>query len=216
MDKKSTASWRSAFSRMALQKPKVELKEEVETMSSQLIDPSLLEGLTEEQKQEAYAAAAAAKRAEERAEQRALERAMEKRRLERLNERVDETTNGGNGKRGRLGNNNKSIGNGSGIKFVSKRQRKEQQESSVQQKRDKIDTAKNREGNQRKQNAHSSNGARDSTVDTENPNTEVSWTDRDRKAVRETYLGGSKKVNMTDEEFAEQKRLQKKKNSKYS
>ena len=53
-----------------------------------LIDPSLLKGLTDEQKKEALAAAAAAKRAEERAEQRALERAMkqkeeERRRLER-------------------------------------------------------------------------------------------------------------------------------------
>jgi CMP-2-keto-3-deoxyoctulosonic acid synthetase len=42
-----------------------------------LIDPSLLLGLTEKQKQEALAAAAAARRAEERAEQRALVKAME-------------------------------------------------------------------------------------------------------------------------------------------
>jgi hypothetical protein len=52
--------------------------------SDQLIDPSLLEGLTEEERREALAAAAAARRAEERAEQRALERAVERRRQERL------------------------------------------------------------------------------------------------------------------------------------
>ena len=48
-----------------------------------LLDPSLLEGLTDEQRQEALAAAAAAKRAEERAEQRALERAMQQKLEER-------------------------------------------------------------------------------------------------------------------------------------
>ena len=53
-----------------------------------LIDPSLLLGLTEKQKQEALAAAAAARRAEERAEQRALVKAMEQKKQERLREKI--------------------------------------------------------------------------------------------------------------------------------
>lgn len=55
-----------------------------DTMS--LIDPSLLENLSEEQREEALAAAAAAKRAEERAEQRALERALAAKAAERQRE----------------------------------------------------------------------------------------------------------------------------------
>jgi ATP-dependent RNA helicase DDX23/PRP28 len=52
-----------------------------------LIDPSLLEGLSDEQRKEALAAAATAKRAEERAEQRALERALQKKEEERRRQR---------------------------------------------------------------------------------------------------------------------------------
>jgi hypothetical protein len=52
-----------------------------------LIDPSLLEGLSEEQRKEALAAAASAKRAEDRAEQRALERALLKKEEERSRQR---------------------------------------------------------------------------------------------------------------------------------
>jgi ATP-dependent RNA helicase DDX23/PRP28 len=52
-----------------------------------LIDPSLLEGLSDEQRREALAAAASAKRAEDRAEQRALERALQKKEEERRRQR---------------------------------------------------------------------------------------------------------------------------------
>jgi hypothetical protein len=52
-----------------------------------LIDPSLLEGLSDEQRKEALAAAASAKRAEDRAEQRALERALQKKEEERRRQR---------------------------------------------------------------------------------------------------------------------------------
>jgi ATP-dependent RNA helicase DDX23/PRP28 len=52
-----------------------------------LIDPVLLQGLSEEERQEALAAAAAAKRAEERAEQRALERALQQKEEARQRER---------------------------------------------------------------------------------------------------------------------------------
>ncbi len=178
-----------------------------------MIDPSLLNGLTEDQKKEAYAAAAAAKRAEERAEQRALERAIEKKRDERLKEK--ETTAGatvGNGaKRVRpLGGSNNGIGTKNAIKFVSKRQRKEQQVESSR----KSQSASNGEDKEQKQNIRANQLPTGHRVASEQSTTGVSWTDRDRQAVRDTYMGGSKKVNMTDEEFAEKKRLQKKKNAK--
>jgi ATP-dependent RNA helicase DDX23/PRP28 len=57
-------------------------------MADPLLDPSLLEGLSPHEREEALAAAAAAKRAEERAEQRALERAMAKKVAERHAEAV--------------------------------------------------------------------------------------------------------------------------------
>lgn len=55
---------------------------------NQLIDPSLLEGLTDEQRREAIAAAEAARRAEERADQRALERALKRKEEERKREKL--------------------------------------------------------------------------------------------------------------------------------
>jgi len=39
------------------------------------------------------------------------------------------------------------------------------------------------------------------------------WTDRDRQAVRDTYLGGKSKVNMTTEEYLVEKAIRKKKKS---
>lgn len=65
----------------------MEEKQENFTREEPLIDPSLLEGLTEEQRKEALEAAAAAKRAEERAEQRALERALKRKEEERRREK---------------------------------------------------------------------------------------------------------------------------------
>ena len=178
-----------------------------------LIDPNLLDGLTEDQKKEAYAAAAAAKRAEERALQRALERAMEKKRLQRLKEK-DTTagaTVGYGAKRVRpLGGSNNGIENKSAIKFVSKRQRKEQQMESSR----KSQSASNGEDKEQKQIIHAKKSPTGHRAASENSTTGVSWTDWDRQAVRDTYMGGSKKVNMTDKEFAEKKRLQKKKNAK--
>lgn len=186
-----------------------------------LIDPSLLEGLTEEQKKEAYAAAAAAKRAEERAEQRALERAKEKRRLERLKEKevkgIASSGYGASGKRGRPVGASHGIRNGSAVKFVSKRQRKAKEQQQQQQQEEPPNTNEpiaNGKGNHSTSSQRSASPAPSSAAAVKTLNSGVSWTDRDRRAVRETYLGGSKKVNMTDEEYAERKRLKKKKNSK--
>ena len=199
-----------------------------------LIDPSLLVGLTDDQKKEAHAAAAAAKRAEERAEQRALERAMEKKRLERLKEKNGNVVGGygTSGKRSLGGissssssNSNKGMGNKSVVKFVSKRQRREKQQESSQRQQQKqlekpqsVSNGEEKQQNQnvdakRSANAHASGAFENRNT---NSNAGVSWTDQDRQFVRETYLGGSKKVNMTNEEFAEKKRVQKKKNMKFT
>jgi len=164
-------------------------------LESRLMDPRLLEGLTDYQRNEACATAAAAKRAEERAEQRSLEKEMEKKRLERLKEK--EVNQIAKRKRARpMGTINGNI-NGSLVKFVSNRQRK----------------LKSKELNA-KQPTSSVPPANSGSSVAEYPKSRSNWTERDRKAVRETYLGGSKKVNMTDEEYAERKRLQKKKKIK--
>ena len=83
-----------------------------------LLDPALLEGLSEEQRQEALAAAAAAKRAEERAEQRALERAMKQREKERQQEQAPQTQTTRTG-----GGSSIASGNGARVVFVPKRKR---------------------------------------------------------------------------------------------
>ena len=96
----------------------------VKAMSKeQLLDESLLEGLTEEEKAEALEAAAAAKRAEERAEQRALERAIEERRLERQRqqEKIDALSRKSNSQLTQLKNGSSE----EKIVFIPKRKRGE-------------------------------------------------------------------------------------------
>lgn len=115
-----------------------------------LLDPSLLVGLTSEQRAEALAAAAAAQRAEERAEQRALQRALEQREAARKRER--ELEEAGQAQRhvpasqqqlrasssssllplNHNHNNSASNGNGQTLVFVSKRQRLLQQQKQEQ------------------------------------------------------------------------------------
>lgn len=125
-----------------------------------LIDPSLLEGLTDEQRKEALEAAASARRAEERAEQRALERAVEERRQQRLRQQQREEEEahsrrslsgkgaGGSGGVGggpppmmtpaqamRLGTG-KASGVDPGIRFVSKGKRKAQEAEGKEEEND--------------------------------------------------------------------------------
>lgn len=92
-----------------------------------LIDPSLLSGLTNEEKEEALAAAAAAKRAEERAEQRALAKAMERKRLERQHEQEREKEQMEKLRSRRMMENpdGSSDGNGNKVVFLSKKRRAE-------------------------------------------------------------------------------------------
>ena len=84
-----------------------------------LIDPALLEGLSEEQRHEALAAAAAAKRAEERAEQRALERALAEKAAQQQREPQHQSAGGNND----ASTNNNSSQPQRQVVFLSKKQR---------------------------------------------------------------------------------------------
>jgi ATP-dependent RNA helicase DDX23/PRP28 len=94
-------------------------------MMDSLLDPSLLEGLSPEERHEALAAAAAAKRAEEGAEQRALERAMAKRTAERQAQAVVVKADPAltSSVSGAIGGGGAASSINPQIKFVSKRQR---------------------------------------------------------------------------------------------
>ena len=93
-----------------------------------LIDPALLENLTDEQKEEALAAAAAAKRAEERAEQRAIERALAKKAEERQRESLLSSKNGAL-------TNNTAKNPERKVVFLSKKQRNGTKKSEVSRAR---------------------------------------------------------------------------------
>lgn len=138
-----------------------------------LVDPSLLENLTDEQRKEALAAAAAAKRAEERAERRALERAMAAKEAERRKEREQaeeqqqrrmEKTNGVSGQ---------------GVVFVSKRKRALQPSSSSSAP-DKV--------------------ARTGVAHKPDPNDTTpfksAWSDSQRAQLQHSYLGKSAAEDM--------------------
>lgn len=233
--------------------------------SALLLDPKLLEGLSDAEKQEALHAAECAHRAEVRAEQRALDKAVERKRLERIEQnkqqqqsiqRSTSTTtthttstststsvNNGSGSHTSSSNNNRRpIPNGSGaIKFVSKRQRLLQQNAAAnaaasdhgegtgkkeQQQLTKKDAASASLSTTRTTNSmasrvtnnhnHNNNNPRNTSSSSSSSRGGVAWTERDRRMVRETYLGGAKKVNMTDAEYNAVQVLkhQKKKSSK--
>ncbi|KAG7341813.1 cold-shock DEAD-box RNA helicase [Nitzschia inconspicua] len=152
-----------------------------------------LEGLTEEQKQEAMAVAAAARRAEERAEQRALERALERKRQERELEKLQQQKQQQN-RTSVVGNttsrnNKKPISNGGSVKFVPKQQRQQQQLG--EEEHGKKDAAVTEHGNgtilkkdQTKPNPQTTKG-------TANVSTASAWTAQERKEIRKAYLGTS-------------------------
>jgi ATP-dependent RNA helicase DDX23/PRP28 len=175
--------------------------------SSSLIDPSLLAELTPGQRHEALAAAAAAKRAEERAEQRALERALAQKTAERQQAAASaaaaatstaSTSTATSTSTAAVKRNHHSQ-----IKFVSKRQRQQQQQQQQQQQNDGDDGT---ETSTTLPVAPSSNTttalsapnkalARPSTSfvrgnsHKSTTNTTTSWTDKERQAIRQTYLG---------------------------
>jgi ATP-dependent RNA helicase DDX23/PRP28 len=173
-----------------------------------LIDPSLLEGLTDEQKQEALAAAAAAKRAEERAEQRALERAMERKRLERLAEKNQEK-NGAKSSNG----NKKIIGGGGSInpsiKFVSKRKRNKEEQDGNDDTKAVPATGEDSIKTSMQQELHAP--LKKDPLPGQAP-TSSAWTQAERQTIRKAYLGTSKAaLNDTTDPAADQQAKKKKK-----
>lgn len=157
-------------------------------MSDPLIDPSLLEALSPQEREEALAAAAAARRAEERAEQRAMERALAK----KAAERQAATSSGGASVTSTSTPVAATIN--PQIKFVSKRKRlnqsKEQEEQdAVKTKAMKLSTptpAVAVSGTKKSQSTHKSI-APPSTNDNEAASKALS--DKERQAIRKTYLG---------------------------
>ena len=144
----------------------------------ELLDPSLLDGLTKEQKQEALAAAAAAKRAEERAEQRALERAMQRKAEERRKEQeqMRQLTRQDNG----ASRNQNSIN--PKIVFVSKRKRQNPVDEKSQEPTGETNLPK----------TMAVSAQRESLLrQGNNVTSSSSWTDKERQAIRQTYLGSS-------------------------
>jgi ATP-dependent RNA helicase DDX23/PRP28 len=171
-------------------------------MDDSLIDPSLLASLTPEQRQEALAAAAAANRAEERAEQRALERALAKRAAERQTQQTSGTINtSSNATPNNPTNTNTTTATTTTInpqiKFVSKRQRQQQKEEEETEDKPAVvrppttatlTTAKAPTPYATSYSTGTHNGRSNSNSYNNNNNND-SWTDKERQAIRQTYLG---------------------------
>ena len=176
-----------------------------------LLDPSLLEGLTDEQRQEAMAAAAAAKRAEARAEQRALERAMKQREEERERQRRQEQSALAAKSSSSMMKQKNPNNNGDKIVFVSKRRRNlQQQQEHGNETRQAPQTDDNsrqlkapqKVNNDGHGNSASANGVDASsrtngrfqssfTGDGNDASYSSAWTNKELRAVKEMYLGKS-------------------------
>lgn len=153
--------------------------------SELLIDISLLEGLSEQDKEEALAAAAAAKRAEERAEQRAIERALQQKMLERQSYEAQT-------------HKNKHVGaNNAKVCFVPKRerqQRKEQEDNVVMVRRSRP------------------RGGTATLLDS-TPTTNNHLTQQQRDAIQEKYLGVKNHESRDHDQQRHQRQQQVKKKS---
>jgi hypothetical protein len=189
-----------------------------------LIDPSLLEGLTAEHRQEALAAAAAANRAEERAEQRALERAMRQKQEERA--RLFPSNNSKNdnvsAEVASSGAMSKAATASDNIVFVSKRKRQAQQKEaedtaapSAAPATNKVQASKTtpspaapghtRKDPPRQYQQQSQHGRKPAPV---------SWSEKERKAIQETYLGKSSTAEPDEKDKKRSKKTNKKTNKK--
>lgn len=149
--------------------------------SQPLIDPSLLEGLSEKDKEEALAAAAAARRAEERAEQRAIERALRQKEMERqrFEAPLQKLTPGGK--------NNKVV-------FVPKRDRKQQ----TKEDETAVIARKTRPGDT-------------SAVPLRTASIDSHLTQKQRASIQETYLGVKNLLSTEQEEQKQKQQRAKKK-----
>ena len=171
--------------------------------SDPLIDPSLLKGLSEEERREALAAAEAARRAEERAERRAMERALKRKEEERQRERerermIEEERRKRSGPNGLAPTSGANDGSAK-IVFVSKRKRADGNQSNGEAQPQPSDSS-NPSGEHSKR--HTDDGRlnkkgktteaqgraalKDST-DSNNDRPQLS--EREMTYVRQTYLG---------------------------
>jgi ATP-dependent RNA helicase DDX23/PRP28 len=154
-----------------------------------LFDQSLLNGLTEEQRQEAMAAAAAAKRAEERAEQRALERAMQRKLEERkLLQQKEELEKQRHQQDSLFSRSNSSVN--PSIVFVSKGKREQIEEKEKEQEKKKDPVKQNAPvaiDHQKKPHSF----AQRARTAPESSLSSSTWTAKERAAIRQTYLGNT-------------------------
>jgi hypothetical protein len=174
-------------------------------METTLLDHSLLEGLSSSERAEALAAAAAAQRAEARAEQRAIERAMKQKEEERLKERQQQAAEAKAAIATKLLNSSSSMGlSNNKVVFVpkTKRTKDSQQpdpEKEVPEGKVSISTPAavlpNGHHQQRKPESKT-----DKTVSRSGPpyassttadRASSSWSDKELRAVKATYLGKS-------------------------
>jgi hypothetical protein len=192
---------------------KKEVKKRFLMNEESMLDPSLLESLTKEQRQEALAAAAAAKRAEERAEQRALERAMQRKAEERKrlqleqNEQLQKNEQDSRFSR-------KKISVNPGIVFVSKRKRQKMEEEKEKEaltndsaptettlKKPPPPPTSDKQKVKARGDLHTSSSS------------SSTWKDKERAAVRQTYLGKSS-MNKNKKELSKRKEKNERKKKK--
>lgn len=190
------------------------------THDSYLLDPSILEGLTEDQKSEALSAAAAARRAEERAEERELERAIAQKVAER--EKIAQSQKSRNKSEIETSERNDSV------RFCPKRQREKQQvplrnstdlkgSNSLKDDSHRACSATNYTKQQKR--LKDSNPSMESiaNADSKRHRTErlsdlphggttssqgssecTGWADKERQTIRQTYLGKAAAVSMAE------------------
>ncbi|GKY96548.1 hypothetical protein MPSEU_000614400 [Mayamaea pseudoterrestris] len=170
--------------------------------SSFLIDPALLKGLTDEQKQEALQAAAAAQRAEERAEQRAMEQAF--RRKEEERRRLDKATAAAMLNHPDNGSNKQSTADG--VVYIPKRKRG----LVVPDQPESVDVSSNLP-------AASNAALKSQSAPIQQKQNEVSsaFSEKEMARIRETYLGKSAVDSDVPEEPKKKKTFSKKQTFKF-
>jgi len=170
-----------------------------------ILDPSLLEGLSPEEREEAIQAAAAAQRAEERAEQRALERAMAQRMKERMANDNGSSSNNNNNNQSSLSSTTTTATATTNpqIKFVSKRQRLTQ---SVESETEKNETRTSTSATRTTTTTPTTSNQSTSIQQSNTSERSKYLSDKERLIIRQTYLG--KEVALQDQELLQQQEQQ--------
>lgn len=152
-----------------------------------MLDPTLLNGLSKEQRQEAMAAAAAARRAEERAEQRALGRAMEQKREERNRLQQQEEIEKQRDQQASSLSRSKNSAN-PGIVFVSKSKRLKKEDESEEKKHFQISQSAPVVV---KDHTKAHDFTRKPKIKPDSTALSSALTTKERESVRQTYLGNT-------------------------